>query len=70
MWSLVAAGRDSRIAAVAPLDPVDNAALGVDALPGARAAIAVTYSEPSSCNANGSAEAGHLDTLALENLDP
>ena len=56
LWSLVAAGRDSRIAAVAPLDPVDNAALGAGALPGARAAIAVTYSEPSSCNANGSAE--------------
>jgi hypothetical protein len=35
---------------------VDNSDLGVTSLPAAEAAIAVTWSEPSSCNANGSAE--------------
>jgi dienelactone hydrolase len=56
LWSLVAAARDPRIRAAAPMDPVDNGGLGVDSLPSARAAIAVTHSEPGSCNANGSAE--------------
>ncbi len=55
MWSLVAAGRDTRILAAAPMDPVDSGGLGAGALPGARAAVAITYSEPSSCNASGSA---------------
>ena len=35
---------------------VDNDQLGVNSLPSARAGIAVTYSEPGSCNADGSAE--------------
>ncbi|MCU0231396.1 MAG: hypothetical protein MUC67_08450 [Acidobacteria bacterium] len=56
LWALTAAGRDARIIASAPLDPVDNNGLGAGALPSARAAIGITFSEPSSCNANGSAE--------------
>lgn len=56
LWALTAAGRDSRVIASAPLDPVDNNGLGVGALPFARGAIGITYSEPSSCNANGSSE--------------
>jgi hypothetical protein len=56
LWALTAAGRDARIIASAPLDPVDSAGLGAGALPFARAAIGITFSEPSSCNANGSSE--------------
>jgi hypothetical protein len=56
LWALRAAGRDVRVIASAPLDPVDNNGLGVGALPFARAAIGITFSEPSSCNADGSAE--------------
>ncbi len=55
-WALTAAGRDPRIAASAPLDPVDSAGLAAGALPGTRAATGITYSEPSSCNADASAE--------------
>lgn len=53
--ALVAASRDSRIRAVAPMDPVDSASLGVTALASVTIPVAITYSEPSSCNANGSA---------------
>jgi len=56
LWALTAAGRDARVIASAPLDPVDSNGLGVGALPFARAAIGITYSEPSSCNADGSSE--------------
>jgi hypothetical protein len=56
LWALAAAGRDARVIASAPLDPVDNNGLGTGALPFARAAIGITYSEPSSCNAEGSSE--------------
>ena len=55
LQALVAASRDARVGASAPMDPVDNAGLGVASLPDARMPVAVTYSEPSSCNANGSA---------------
>lgn len=55
--SLVAATRDPRIRAVAPMDPVDNNSLGVNALPGLGVAVAITYSEPSLCNSSGSASA-------------
>jgi len=37
------------------MDPVDNGGQGVAALASAAAPVAITYSEPSSCNANGSA---------------
>ena len=55
MSALVAASRDARIRAVAPMDPVDNNNLGVNALASVTIPVAITYSEPSSCNANGSA---------------
>ncbi len=55
LWALTAAGRDPRVIASAPLDPVDSNGLGAGTLPFARAAIGITYSEPSSCNADGSA---------------
>jgi dienelactone hydrolase len=53
--AILAASRDSRIRAVSPMDPVDNSGLGVAALATIAAPVAITYSEPSSCNANGSA---------------
>jgi dienelactone hydrolase len=53
--AILAASRDMRIRAVSTMDPVDNGGLGVAALPGISAPVAITYSEPSSCNANGSA---------------
>lgn len=53
--AIVAASRDSRIRALAPMDPVDNANLGVNALASVTIPVAITYSEPSACNANGSA---------------
>jgi dienelactone hydrolase len=53
--ALVAAARDRRIRAVAPMDPVDNNSLGVKALASVTIPVAITYSEPSSCNASGSA---------------
>lgn len=55
MSALVAASRDRRIRAVASMDPVDNNNLGVNALASVTIPVAITYSEPSSCNANGSA---------------
>lgn len=57
MWSLVAAGRDPRVVAVAPLDPVDSGMLGATSVATARAAVGPVWSEPSSCNAQGSAVA-------------
>jgi hypothetical protein len=38
------------------MDPVDNGGQGVAALPSVAVPIAMTWSEPSSCNANGSAQ--------------
>lgn len=56
LWSLLAAARDPRVDASAPMDPVDNGGLGVGEIAGARGALALTWSEPSSCNADGSSE--------------
>jgi predicted dienelactone hydrolase len=53
--AILAASRDSRIRAVSPMDPVDNSGQGVAALSSVAAPVAITYSEPSNCNANGSA---------------
>ena len=53
--AILAASRDTRIRAVSVMDPVDNGGLGVAALPNVQAPVAITYSEPSSCNSNGSA---------------
>ena len=53
--AIVAASRDPRIRVLAPMDPVDNASLGVNALASVTVPVAITYSEPSSCNASGSA---------------
>lgn len=55
LQALVAAVRDPRVTAVAPMDPVDSGGLGVGSLPLASLPVAITYSEPSSCNAQGSA---------------
>ena len=54
--AILAAARDARIRVLAPMDPVDNASLGVNALPGVNIPIAITHSEASSCNSSGSAE--------------
>jgi dienelactone hydrolase len=53
--AILAASRDARIRAVSVMDPVDNGGQGVAVLPNIKAPVAITYSEPSSCNANGSA---------------
>ena len=53
--AILAASRDPRIRALSPMDPVDNGGQGVAALATLAAPVAITYSEPSSCNANGSA---------------
>lgn len=54
--AILAASRDDRIRAVSVMDPVDNGGLGVAALTNLAAPVAITYSEPSSCNAGGSAQ--------------
>lgn len=53
--AILAASRDPRIRAVSPMDPVENGEQGVTALRSVAAPVAITYSEPSSCNAGGSA---------------
>lgn len=53
--AIVAASRDPRIRVLAPMDPVDNGGLGAAALAVLTVPVAITYSEPSSCNASGSA---------------
>jgi hypothetical protein len=53
--AILAASRDPRIRAVSPMDPVDNGGLGVAALVNLATPVAITYSEPSSCSASGSA---------------
>jgi dienelactone hydrolase len=53
--AILAASRDPRIRAVSLMDPVDSGGLGVAALVNLAAPVAITYSEPSSCNADGSA---------------
>ena len=53
--AILAASRDLRIRAVSVMDPVDNGGLGAAALPTLFAPVAISRSEASSCNANGSA---------------
>ena len=53
--AILATSRDPRIRASAPMDPVDNNGLGVAAVLTITVPIGITYSEPSSCNSNGSA---------------
>ena len=53
--AILATSRDPRIRALAPMDPVDNSGLGVAALPTITVPVGITYSEPQSCNSNGSA---------------
>lgn len=55
LHALVAAARDPRVRASAPLDGVDNGGLGVGAAATTTTPIAHIYSEPSSCNADQSA---------------
>ena len=62
--AILAASRDSRIRAVSPMDPVDSGGQGVAALTSVAAPVAITYSEPSSCNANGSALTLYTAALA------
>lgn len=52
--AILATSRDRRIRALAPMDPVDNAGLGVAALAAVKVPVAITHSEPQSCNASGS----------------
>jgi dienelactone hydrolase len=53
--AILAAARDSRIRALSLMDPVDNGGQGVGALAAVNVPVAMTWSEPSACNASGSA---------------
>ena len=64
--AIVAASRDPRIRAVSTMDPVDSDGLGVAALSIVAAPVAVTYSEPTACNANGSAEVLYAAATSLK----
>jgi hypothetical protein len=55
--AILAAASDARFRALSLMDPVDNGGQGVAALAAVNVPVAITWSEPSSCNANGSAEA-------------
>jgi predicted dienelactone hydrolase len=56
--AILAAARDARIVATFPMDPVDVGSLGTTALAAMpRKAIGMAWSEPSACNAFGSAVA-------------
>ena len=54
--AILAAANDPRFRALSLMDPVDNGGQGVDALAAVNVPVAITWSEPSSCNASGSAE--------------
>lgn len=56
---LLCTARDSRVRAAALLDPVDSGGLGAAELPTVTAPVSWSWSEPSSCNAFGSAEDLH-----------
>lgn len=53
--AILAAASDPRIRAVSVMDPVDSGGQGVAALSAVQVPVAMTWSEPSSCNAFGSA---------------
>ncbi len=55
MSALVALSRDNRFIASSPMDPVDNNDLGKNAMPLIHVPVAINYSEPHSCNDQGSA---------------
>jgi hypothetical protein len=54
--AILAAAGDARIRVLSLMDPVDNGGQGVAALAGVNVPVAMTWSEPSACNASGSAE--------------
>jgi predicted dienelactone hydrolase len=64
--ALVATARDRRVRAVAPFDPVDNADLGVTAMPSITVPVGITHSEDHPCNANGSARALYAAGVAVK----
>jgi len=54
--AILAAANDPRIRVLSLMDPVDNGGQGVAALATVNVPVAMTWSEPSACNASGSAE--------------
>ncbi len=54
--AILAAVNDPRIRVLSLMDPVDNGGQGVAALAAVNVPVAITWSEPSPCNASGSAE--------------
>jgi pimeloyl-ACP methyl ester carboxylesterase len=54
--AILAAAADLRIRALSLMDSVDSGGQGVAALAAVTVPVAITWSEPSSCNASGSAE--------------
>jgi predicted dienelactone hydrolase len=77
--ALLCGARDERVRAVALLDPVDSGGLGEAALGTLRAPTTWSWSEPSACNAFGSAEDLHalagapkrgLDLIGATHCDP
>ncbi len=54
--AILATSNDPRIGVLSLMDPVDNGGQGVAALAAVNVPVAITWSEPSACNASGSAE--------------
>lgn len=54
--AILATANDPRIRVLSLMDPVDNGGQGVAALASVNVPVAMTWSEPSACNASGSAE--------------
>lgn len=63
--AILAAANDPRIGVLSLMDPVDNREQGVAALAAVNVPLAITWSEPSSCNANGSAEVLYAATRGV-----
>jgi hypothetical protein len=63
--AILAAANDPRIRVLSLLDPVDNGGQGVAALASVNVPVALTWSEPSACNASGSAEVLYAATRGV-----
>ena len=63
--AILATANDPRIRVLSLMDPVDNGGQGVAALAAVNLPVAITWSEPSTCNASGSAEVLYAATRGV-----
>jgi len=63
--AILATANDPRIRVLSLMDPVDNGGQGVGALAAVNLPVAITWSEPSTCNANGNAEVLYAATRGV-----